>query len=84
VPHVAGRLALTHLRDALRGTPDSPGFEVSLGKGQLDLPAFLEMLAQTGPPRPMMLARSGGENPVDDLRAARKLIADLQRTTHRA
>jgi L-ribulose-5-phosphate 3-epimerase len=72
VPHVAGRLALTHLRDA------AP----SLGKGQLDVPAFLEMLAQTGPPRPLMLARSGAENPVDDLRAARKLIADLQRTAH--
>jgi sugar phosphate isomerase/epimerase len=79
VPHLAGRLAITHLRDALPGSPDAPGYEVPLGKGQLDLSAFLEMLAQAGPPRPVMVARQGGENPVEDLRAARQLLIDLQR-----
>lgn len=80
VAHVAGKLAITHLRDAVPGRPDAPGFEVALGRGQLDVPGFLEMLAQTGPPRPVMLARSGGKNPVEDLAAARKLVAGLQRT----
>ncbi len=79
-PHVVGeslggRIRLVRLRDAVPGTPEHPGHEVRLGEGRLDPPRLLSSLAEAGFEGDMVVSRTTGERPLDDLRHARRLLA---------
>ena len=72
---LAGRIRLVRLRDAVPGAPEHPGHEVRLGDGRLDPPRLLSALAEAGFEGDMVVSRTTGERPLDDLRHARKLLA---------
>jgi sugar phosphate isomerase/epimerase len=77
VGHLAEDLALSHLGDATFGGPGRPGVETQLGRGQLDLPAFLAELAAAGYLGPLILRRRDSQRPVQDLAAAAQMVRPL-------
>lgn len=68
---LADRISLSHLRDAIVGSPGQPGRETALGQGQLNLPVYLQHLKDAGYHGPQMLRRAHGSQPVEDLTRAR-------------
>jgi len=70
VEMLADDIALSHLRDAMLGTPLQPGREMPLGQGQLNLQAFLAQLDQAGYRGPHIIRRANSDNPTADLKAA--------------
>lgn len=73
----AGHLGWIHLRDALSGSPDSPGQEAAPGQGDLDLESLLAGLHAAEYGGPLVMARSGGSNPTEEFRAAYDLWRPL-------
>lgn len=69
---LAGRIRLVRARDAVGGTPAEPGHEVRLGEGQLDPLRLLSALAEAGFGGDIVVSRTTGERPLDDLRHARR------------
>lgn len=74
---LAEDIALSHLGDATLGRPERPGLETQLGRGQLDLPAYLAELAAAGYVGPLILRRRDSQRPVEDLAAAAQLVRPL-------
>lgn len=63
----AGRIRLVRARDARAGTETEPGEEVTPGTGQLDAPRLLADLDECGFGGDLVLTRTGGSSPTDDL-----------------
>lgn len=67
-----GRIGLVRARDAVSGTRDHPGYEVTPGQGHLDSPRLLAALFEAGFGGDIVLSRSGGEDVASELVLARK------------
>jgi L-ribulose-5-phosphate 3-epimerase len=72
-PHVAQ----VHIKDALAATqPGAWGTEVPAGTGQVDWPAFFNVVRTLPDSVALIIEREAGENRAEDVRAARRLIRD--------
>ena len=68
---LADDIMLSHIRDATIGTAQRPGQETVLGRGQLNLPAYLAQLEQAGYRGPHLIRRAHSDRPADDIAACR-------------
>jgi len=67
-----------HVKDAIAtDTPGTWGSEVVVGTGEVDWKAFFEALDDLGAPRDLLIEREAGESRVEDMRAARRLLEEL-------
>jgi sugar phosphate isomerase/epimerase len=71
---LAGCVRLARARDALGGSAERTGYEVPIGQGALDPPRFLAALEQAGFGGDIVLTRTSGTNPSDDLQRAREVF----------
>ncbi|HKQ50646.1 MAG TPA: sugar phosphate isomerase/epimerase family protein [Phycisphaerae bacterium] len=76
---LAGRVRLVRARDAVPGTPQAAGHEVAFGEGHLDAPRFLAALAQAGFDGDLILTRTSGNRPTEELEKAREAFDKLLR-----
>jgi len=81
ISRLAGRVCLSHARDALSGGSDGTGYETALGEGHVDLSAYLAALDGTGYGGPQIIRRTASEHPVDDIARARELLESQLRST---
>ncbi len=72
-----GRIGLVRARDAVSGTSENPGYEVSPGQGHLDSPRLLAALFEAGFGGTIVLSRTCGENAASDLAAARRQFEEF-------
>jgi sugar phosphate isomerase/epimerase len=77
--NLSGTLRLVRARDAVAGTPQAAGHEVAMGEGQLDPPRFLAALTEAGFDGDLVLCRSTGDRPMEDLARARQAFDVLLR-----
>ena len=68
---LAGRIKHARVRDAVAGSPDAAGYEVSLGEGRLDPARLLAALDEAGAGGEIILTRSTGATPAADLQRAK-------------
>ncbi len=67
-----------HIKDARSsGDQDTWGEEVPAGTGEVDWPAFFEVLQANDRPVDLMIEREAGESRVADMQAARRLLVGL-------
>lgn len=66
-----GRVKHARVRDAITGSPDAAGYEVSLGEGRLDPTLLLAALDEAGCGSDLILSRSTGNMPAADLQRAK-------------
>jgi len=71
---LAGRIRHVRARDAVAGSADRTGYEVAMGQGGLDPPRFLAGLDEAGFGGDIVLARTTGTNPAEDLKRAREVF----------
>jgi sugar phosphate isomerase/epimerase len=71
-----GRIGHVRARDAVAGTLDRPGHEVSLGEGRLEVPRFLAGLADAGFHGDIVMTRTTGDTAAEDLRRARLIFTE--------
>jgi sugar phosphate isomerase/epimerase len=76
---LGGRLSLSHLRDAIAGTPEHAGRETRWGEGDLDWFAWQATLEAAGFTGPSILRRTGSDHAARELAEARE---QLLRTIH--
>ena len=69
-----GRIQLVRARDAVPGSPEAPGYEVTMGEGTLDVPRFLAALAEAGFGGDIVMSRTTGANRSGDLALARAVF----------
>jgi sugar phosphate isomerase/epimerase len=74
---LADDIALSHMRDAILGSPGQPGQETALGCGQLNIEAYLAHLEQAGYHGPQVLRRNGSASPELELAQAREWFRRL-------
>jgi sugar phosphate isomerase/epimerase len=75
---LAPRVAQIHIKDAVASeTPGTWGTEVAVGEGQVDWPAFFDVLRETGLDCDLVIEREAGRSRVADVRKARDLVARL-------
>lgn len=72
-----GRIQLVRARDAIPGNAQQPGYETAFGEGVLDTSAFVASLVEAGFGGDIVLTRSAGDQPVQDLSRARDAFAGL-------
>ncbi len=72
-----GKIRLVRARDALCGTDSASGSEMAMGQGQLDPAAFLAGLAEAGFRGPLVLSRTTGGQPRQDLMLAKQVFEAL-------
>jgi sugar phosphate isomerase/epimerase len=77
LPPLADRILIARARDALAGSGQHPGRETALGHGQIDLQAYLADLEAAGYRGLPFLRRIGAENPLEELKEARKRLQVL-------
>ncbi len=72
------RVRQVHLKDARRPTtPGCWGEEVVVGAGEVDWPAFLKVLADSGFTGPLVVEREAGADRIGDIRAAVDFILKI-------
>jgi sugar phosphate isomerase/epimerase len=76
---LAGRLGLVRARDAVAGTAEGPGYEVACGQGSLDAGRLLAALDRGGFDGDLVLTRTSGMNPAEDLLAAQRIFGQYLR-----
>lgn len=74
---LAEEIVLAHVCDATRGGSERPGIDTALGRGSVDLRAFLAHLEAAGYARPYILRRRGAQRPRADLEADGKVLRGL-------
>ncbi len=72
-----GRIQLVRARDAVPGNIERPGHETAFGEGSLDTKAFLASLVEAGFGGDIVLTRTSGDQPFQDLAKARDAFAGL-------
>lgn len=69
------RVEQVHIKDATRTrTPGAWGSEVPAGSGEVDWPAFFELLRYGLPDADLLIEREAGDQRTDDVRAAAALV----------
>ena len=69
-----------HLKDAIRTqVPGTWGQEVTVGTGDVDWPAFFKTLEELNYKGPLCFEREAGEQRVEDIRAGREFVEDLEK-----
>ncbi len=74
---LAKHLALAHIRDAQVSAPSGRLRETNLGRGDVDLAAYLAALTETGYPGPLIVRRTDTPNPTADLAACKAYLEAL-------
>ncbi len=65
------RVRQVHAKDATKTrTPGTWGTEVAVGKGEVDWPAFMQVLAKADFEGPIMIEREAGDQRIADIRSA--------------
>lgn len=77
VERFAKDVAIVHVRDARMGRSDRPGCEVRMGDGDVDLTGTLVTLESTEYRGAYILRRTGTNDPLSDLMAARQLLQEF-------
>ena len=73
---LAPRVVQIHMKDAVTtDTPGTWGTEVPVGEGAVDWPVFFDVALALDPPVNFIIEREAGEDRMDDIAAARDLIA---------
>jgi sugar phosphate isomerase/epimerase len=76
---VASSILIARARDAMAGSPNNPGREVSLGTGQIDLAEYLAALDQAGYKNVPFIRRTDSERPLVDLAEAKRRLEAVLR-----
>lgn len=75
---LAKHVLQVHIKDATRtATPGQWGAEVAAGTGQVDWPAFFDLLNRIGFKGDLCIEREAGQQRVKDIIAAKELVAKL-------
>ncbi len=77
VEQFATKVAIVHIRDARTGISDRPGCEVKMGEGDVDLTGALVTLESTDYRGAYILRRTGSNDPMSDLLAARGRVEEF-------
>lgn len=72
---LADRVLQVHIKDAVRArTPGAWGDEVPAGTGEVDWDGFFEVLRDRLPDRNLVIEREAGEQRVEDVRTAARMV----------
>ncbi len=74
---LANHIGLSHIRDGMLGNAAHAGQETCLGRGQLDVAAYLGHLAQAGYHGPHILRRADSAQPSADLATGRQIMGAM-------
>ncbi len=77
VERFATSIAIVHVRDARAGRADRPGCEVRMGEGDVDLTGAMVTLESTDYRGAYILRRTGSNDPMSDLIAARGRVEEF-------
>jgi len=81
LPH----LKQVHIKDAIpSAVPGTWGAETPVGRGHVDWPAFLGVLAEAGYDGPLCIEREAGHNRLADIRAAARHLESLLRNSQQS
>jgi L-ribulose-5-phosphate 3-epimerase len=76
---VANQILIARARDAVAGSPQRPGREVSLGTGQVDLTEYLANLDQAGYRNVPFIRRTESQRPIEDVVEAKRRLERMIR-----
>jgi len=76
---LADRLMLARVSDGVPGAGGRPGYETALGRGQVDLAAYLGSLAGAGYAGALLIRRLHAERPIEEIEQARDRLRSLLR-----
>jgi sugar phosphate isomerase/epimerase len=76
---LADHIGLSHARDASAAGGSGPGAETSLGRGDVDLPAYLAALAEAGYAQPHIIRRRDTVRATADLAASKAYLESMMR-----
>jgi len=76
---MADRLMLARVSDGVPGAGGRPGYETALGRGQVDLAAYLGSLAGAGYAGALLIRRLHAERPIEEIEQARDRLRSLLR-----
>lgn len=77
VEPLANHILAARIRDALAGSGARPGRETPIGEGQVDFAEYLAMLDQAGFRATPFIRRTGADDPIKELAAAKRRIEAL-------